>query len=169
MLSLVLRHQPEAIGIQLDNNGWTDVDELIKKMNGHGILLDFDLLEEVVVTNDKKRFSFNDDLTRIRANQGHSIEVDLALQATEPPDYLYHGTVERFIAPILQAGIQKMNRQHVHLSSDLATAEKVGSRRGKPIILTISAGEMFRAGHLFLLSENGVWLCNAVPVKYIKL
>lgn len=168
MLSLVLRHQPEKINISLDKNGWADVDELITKMNENGNNLNFDLLEGVVTTNDKQRFSFNEDLTKIRASQGHSLDVDLALITTEPPVYLFHGTVEKFIAAIRETGLQKMNRQYVHLSKDKLTAEKVGSRRGKPLILTIAAGEMFSDGHSFFLSENGVWLCDVVPVKYIK-
>jgi putative RNA 2'-phosphotransferase len=167
-LSLVLRHEPKKINIQLDENGWVDVDELIIKMNQHKMQLDFKLLEEVVVTNDKQRFSFNEDLTKIRANQGHSIEIDLALDSAEPPANLYHGTVEKFIESIRQTGLQKMSRQHVHLSKIIETAEKVGSRRGKPVILTIATGEMFRDGYLFYLSKNGVWLCNDVPAKYIK-
>lgn len=167
-LSLVLRHQPDKIGIQPDKNGWVNVDELISKINQQGTPLDFQTLEEVVITNDKQRFCFNDDLTKIRANQGHSISIDLALIPTEPPAYLYHGTVEKFIPSIRQQGLQKMSRQHVHLSADKITAEKVGSRRGKPIILTIAAGEMFMEEHSFYISDNGVWLCNQVPAKYIK-
>lgn len=166
-LSLILRHKPETIGIQLDENGWANVDELIEKINAQGIELDFESLENIVLTNDKKRFSFNDDLTMIRANQGHSIEVDLALEPALPPEKLYHGTVEKFLDGIRENGLQKMSRQHVHLSRDISTAQKVGSRRGKPVILTILANEMKEEGFTFFLSENGVWLCDHVPSKFI--
>lgn len=167
-LSLVLRHRPEQIGLQLDANGWADVDELIERLNAHDTPLDFELLEEIVVTNDKQRFAFNADLTKIRASQGHSIAVDLALQPVQPPGKLYHGTVATFIDAIKVNGLQKMSRQHVHLSSDEATAIKVGSRRGKPVILTIDAAGMHADGFLFYLSENGVWLTDQVPVAYIS-
>jgi putative RNA 2'-phosphotransferase len=166
-LSLVLRHKPERINLQLDANGWADVDELIKQLNAHDVPLDFELLEEIVITNDKQRFAFNADLTGIRASQGHSINVDLALQPVQPPGKLYHGTVARFMDAIKIDGLQKMSRQHVHLSSDEATAIKVGSRRGKPVILSIDAAGMHADGFLFYLSENGVWLTDEVPVAYI--
>lgn len=167
-LSLVLRHKPQQIGLQLDAHGWADVDELITRCNAHHIALNFELLEEIVVTNDKQRFAFNADLTKIRANQGHSIAVDLALQLVQPPEKLYHGTVAEFIEAIKANGLQKMSRQHVHLSSDEATAVKVGSRRGKPVILTVDAGAMHEAGFLFYLSENGVWLTDHVPATFIE-
>lgn len=166
-LSLILRHKPETIGLQLDENGWANVDELIAKTKEHGRLLDFELLEELVLTNDKKRFAFNEDHTKIRANQGHSLNVDLALQETMPPEKLYHGTVEKFITAIKKEGLQKMDRQHVHLSHETATAQKVGSRKGKPVILGILAAEMHKAGFLFYLSDNGVWLCDRVPPEFI--
>jgi putative RNA 2'-phosphotransferase len=166
-LSLILRHKPETIGIQLDENGWANVDELISKINANGKELDFESLENIVLTNDKQRFSFNDDLTMIRANQGHSIEVDLALEPALPPEKLYHGTVAKFLEAIKENGLQKMSRQHVHLSHDISTAQKVGSRRGKPVILTILANEMKEEGFTFFLSENGVWLCDHVPSKFI--
>ncbi|MBI3134558.1 MAG: RNA 2'-phosphotransferase [Bacteroidetes bacterium] len=167
-LSLVLRHQPEKIGITMDANGWVNVDELIQKCARRKQFFDFEKLEEVVATNDKQRFAFNEDYTKIRANQGHSVKIDLLLQPTEPLEYLYHGTVDKFMAAIKVEGLQKMSRTHVHLSKDLETAIKVGSRRGKPIILTIRAGEMHRNGHLFYLSGNGVWLCDNVPAQYIE-
>jgi len=126
-------------------------------------------LEEIVATNDKKRFSFNEDKTRIRANQGHSLEVDLALQSIIPPDVLYHGTAEKNLPSILEKGIQKMSRQHVHLSKDKETAFKVGSRHGKPVILTINAAQMHKDGLLFYQSDNGVWLTNTVARQYINL
>jgi putative RNA 2'-phosphotransferase len=167
-LSLVLRHAPETIKLQLDKNGWADVDELIAQCNQFGKKLDFDLLEEVVETNDKKRFAFNEDLTKIRASQGHSIDVDLGLNPTQPIGFLYHGTVKEFIDSIKKDGLQKMSRQHLHLSKDLETAIKVGSRRGKPIILTIDAPKMAADGFLFYLSENNVWLTENVPAEYIE-
>lgn len=167
-LSLVLRHKPEEIGIQMDSNGWVDVDELIEKCAKRGKGFSFETLEEVVETNDKKRFAFNDDFSKIRANQGHTVEIDLELEPKEPLEFLYHGTVAKFIDSIKDGGLQKMQRQHVHMSKDLETAIKVGSRRGKPVILKIHAAEMYKDGHAFYQSKNGVWLCDEVPVKYIE-
>lgn len=167
-LSLVLRHKPEEIGIVMDANGWVDVDELIEKCNKKNIRFDFETLEEVVVTNDKQRFAFNDDYSRIRANQGHTVNVDLEFELTKPLEFLYHGTVEKFLGSIKTNGLQKMQRLHVHLSKDKETAIKVASRRGKPIILKVNAGKMFEDGNAFYLSKNGVWLCDEVPSKYIE-
>lgn len=168
-MSLVLRHKPETIGLQLDTNGWADVQELLQKINESGTTTDLETIIEVVETNDKKRFAFNEDRTKIRASQGHSIEVELDLKATEPPTVLYHGTAERFIENILELGLLKQQRQHVHLSSDAATAKAVGSRHGRPVILTINAQAMAADGYLFFLSENKVWLVDSVPVKYITV
>ena len=167
-LSLVLRHAPETIKLNLDKNGWANVDELISKCHQFGKEFNFEILEEVVETNDKKRFTFNEDLTKIRANQGHSIDVELNLNESEPSDFLYHGTVEKFIDLIKKDGLQKMSRQYVHLSKDIETATKVGSRRGKPFILKIDAPKMFQDGFIFYLSENNVWLIDEVPAKYIS-
>lgn len=167
-LSLVLRHKPEEIGIKMDSEGWVTVEELIEKCNTRNMNLDWELLEEVVFSNDKQRFTFSHDHTKIRANQGHSVEVDLKLDAVEPLEFLYHGTVQKFIDEIKAKGLQKMQRQHVHLSKDLETAIKVGSRRGKPIILKVSALEMHKDGHPFYVSQNGVWLCEQVPAQYIQ-
>ncbi|WP_075342720.1 RNA 2'-phosphotransferase [Tenacibaculum agarivorans] len=168
-LSLLLRHQPETISLTLDEKGWADVDELIEKSKRKRKHFSIQELEEVVVTNDKQRFSFNEDKTKIRANQGHSLKtIDLELEAVQPPEVLYHGTVDKFLGAIQEKGLQKMNRQHVHLSQDIETATKVGSRRGKPIILTINSGEMFRKGYEFYKSKNGVWLTERVPVTFIK-
>lgn len=167
-LSLVLRHKPETIGLQLDENGWANVEELITKSAVTGRIYTPEDLEEMVATNDKKRFAFNEDRTRIRANQGHSITVELNLPATEPPEWLYHGTPEKFVAAIRAEGLQKMERQHVHLSGDRETARKVGSRRGRPVILVIRSGQMHRDGHVFYISENGVWLTDHVPESYIE-
>jgi putative RNA 2'-phosphotransferase len=167
-LSLILRHSPETIGLQLDENGWADVAELITKSAAHRQVFDKATLEMVVAGNDKQRFAFNEDHTWIRANQGHSINVELNLVAQEPPEVLYHGTVAKFLQNIKQEGLLKMSRQHVHLSKEQATAEKVGSRRGVPVILTVRSGQMFRDGIAFYLSENGVWLTDAIPAKYIE-
>ncbi|WP_326981576.1 RNA 2'-phosphotransferase [Chryseobacterium sp. MYb264] len=167
-LSLVLRHKPEVINLTLDENGWTSVDELLtkSKRDVHQGLT-FEELDEIVETNDKKRFVFNEDKTRIRANQGHSIDIDLALKPQQPPEFLYHGTAESNIDSILEKGIEKRNRQHVHLSQDKETATKVGMRHGKPVILSIKTTEMSEDGILFYLSENNVWLTDFVDAKYI--
>ncbi|AXB55704.1 RNA 2'-phosphotransferase [Flavobacterium fluviale] len=166
-LSLVLRHSPETINLKLDENGWADVEELISKCSQKGNKLDFELLDYVVESNDKKRFAFNENKTKIRASQGHSISVELNLAETEPLEYLYHGTVGKFLENIKKEGLQKMSRQHVHLSKDKETAIKVGSRRGTPQILTVRSGAMHRDGFKFYLSDNNVWLTDEVPAKYI--
>lgn len=168
LLSLVLRHSPETIQIKLDENGWTDVDKLITQCNKRHKNIDLATLEYVVENNDKKRFSFNNDKTKIRANQGHSIQVELNLKEVKPLEYLYHGTVAKFLSNIKSEGIQKMSRQHVHLSADKETATKVGGRRGVPIILTVRSGDMYEDGYEFYLSDNNVWLTDAVPVNYIE-
>ncbi|MBF4517242.1 RNA 2'-phosphotransferase [Flavobacterium sp. ANB] len=169
-LSLVLRHSPETIELKLDENGWADVDELILKCNNRGSQnqMTAELLDYVVENNDKKRFTFNEDRTKIRASQGHSISVELDLKEAEPSEFLYHGTVEKFLESIKKEGLQKMSRQHVHLSKDKETAIKVGGRRGVPQILTIKSREMFKDGFKFYLSENNVWLTDEVPAKYIE-
>ena len=168
-ISLVLRHKPEVINLKLDENGWADVDELITKSKRdfhEGFT--FEELNEIVETNDKKRFIFNEDKTKIRANQGHSIDIDLALKPQQPPEFLYHGTAQSNIDSILEKGIEKRSRQHVHLSQDKETATKVGMRHGKPIILIIKTQEMFNDGIEFYLSENKVWLTDFVDAKYIS-
>lgn len=167
-LSLVLRHKPEEIGLTLDENGWADVEELIRLINQAGSRLTRPLLERVVAENDKKRFAFSDDGLRIRASQGHSIEVDLALVPQVPPELLYHGTATRFLDSIRETGLVAGKRQHVHLSLDLETASKVGKRHGRLHLLTIRAGEMHRDGRLFYCSANGVWLTELVPLEYIS-
>ncbi|MFT3978998.1 MAG: RNA 2'-phosphotransferase [Ferruginibacter sp.] len=166
-LSLILRHQPQLIGLTLDENGWADVDELLDKIKEHGEDLSKGLLETIVVTNDKKRFAFNKDHSRIRASQGHSVGIDLALKPQSPPDILWHGTIKNFIPLIQQNGLVKMNRQHVHLSADEDTAKKVAGRRGKPVLLAIRAKEMSDKGCSFYLSENGVWLTDGVSPSFI--
>ncbi|WP_419869322.1 RNA 2'-phosphotransferase [Chryseobacterium sp. CT-SW4] len=167
-LSLILRHEPETINLSLDKNGWAEVKELLEKSAKKKMNITFEELEEVVATNNKKRFAFNEDKTRIRASQGHSIEIDLALVPQQPPEFLYHGTAEKNISSILEKGIEKRNRQHVHLSSDKETAMKVGMRHGKPVILTIRTGKMFEDGISFFFSDNKVWLTDYVDAKYIS-
>lgn len=167
-LSLVLRHSPETIGIELDENGWVNVQELIEKCKKHQYHFSMDDLIEIVETNDKRRYSFNEKRNKIRANQGHSIAIDLALTPVEPPGFLYHGTAIRFLPSIMEQGIVKGSRQHVHLSKDKETATKVGSRHGKPAILTIMSGKMYKDGILFYQSDNGGWLTDYVDSKYIS-
>lgn len=167
-LSLVLRHQPETIGIKLTEDGWMNVEGLIQALNAHGHALDYEMLEHVVETNDKKRFAFSDDGEMIRANQGHSVEVRLGYEPSAPPETLYHGTVAKFLPAIREQGLQKGQRHQVHLSASPAVASQVGKRRGVPIILSIRARAMHDAGHLFYLSANGVWLTDAVPVAFIE-
>lgn len=167
-LSLVLRHQPDAIGISLDEAGWIGVDELLQALAKHRFPVTLEELQEVVHTNDKQRFSFSADAARIRANQGHSIKVDLNLVPVEPPELLYHGTATRFLLSIKSTGLQKQNRHHVHLSADEETARKVGTRHGMPVILGIRSREMYQDGWVFYCSDNGVWLTDHVPTKYIN-
>lgn len=168
-LSLVLRHKPETLQLKLDENGWAIVDELIDQLNKHGLCLNFAVLDYVVQTNSKKRFAFNNDKSKIRASQGHSLSIDLNYIAQKPPDKLYHGTSERFIASILKTGIDKRQRHHVHLSSEIATALQVGRRHGKALILEILSAKMQSKGHEFYLSENKVWLTDYVPIEFIKI
>jgi putative RNA 2'-phosphotransferase len=167
-LSKYLRHEPHNIGLQLDSQGWVKVDELLNACRKYNFPISKKELNEVVKTNDKQRFSFDDTGTRIRANQGHSIKIDLDLEPRTPPDTLYHGTVAKFLVSIQQEGLKKMSRHHVHLSSDVETARKVGQRRGKPVILTINALKMHQDGYQFFLSDNGVWLVDSVPPEYFN-
>ena len=169
LLSKILRHQPDLIDIKLDENGWVEVSTLLQNLEKYQTQISFEQLKEVVDTNSKKRFSFNEDFSKIRANQGHSVEVDLALQAQTPPDILYHGTVEKNLDSIFEKGLSKMNRHHVHLSADTETAQKVGMRHGKPIILKIESKKMYDQGYVFYLSENQVWLTDSVPSEFIRL
>ncbi|MEZ4930844.1 MAG: RNA 2'-phosphotransferase [Saprospiraceae bacterium] len=163
-LSLVLRHQPEKIGLSLDENGWAKVEDLLEKLPFE---LDFDSLKYIVDSSDKQRFAFSDDFTMIRANQGHSIKVDLQLIAIQPPEILYHGTPAQNIASIKGQGLHKGKRHHVHLSADVETAARVGNRRGRAVVLKIKAGEMHRQGIDFYISNNRVWLTEAVPTEFI--
>lgn len=168
-LSLVLRHQPETIGIQLDQNGWADVKELIEKANNNGIKFDQEMLNLIVATNSKKRFAFNETLDKIRASQGHSIEIELDYTNQKPPEILYHGTGEKSVQSIISIGLEKRNRQHVHLSSYIETAIKVGQRHGKPFVFKVLAEQMYNDNFQFFISDNGVWLTDNVPTKYLKL
>lgn len=167
-LSRHLRHAPQDIGLTLAPGGWVDVDTLLAGCARAGLVITCDELNEVVTKNDKQRFAFDETGTRIRANQGHSTEVDLQLEPAEPPAALYHGTSADRVAAILHDGLSKMKRHHVHLSVDIATATKVGSRHGKPVILKVDAAAMRRAGIVFYLSANGVWLTDEVPPQYLE-
>lgn len=167
-LSLVLRHRPEKIGIQLTEAGWTDVNILLEKLNGTRNQIDFSVLDEIVRSSDKQRFAFNEDKSQIRANQGHSIKVDLGFSAKTPPAILFHGSAEKYLNSILEQGLNKRNRHHVHLSAELQTAEKVGARHGKLVVLKVHAGKMNSDGFEFFESENGVWLTDRVPVVYLE-
>jgi len=167
-ISLVLRHDPSAAGLELSADGWAEVDALIAGASAKGIAFDRATLERIVAESDKQRFAFDDTGTRIRANQGHSVAVDLALEPVEPPEILFHGTVERFWDAIREEGLKPGSRQHVHLSPDEATAHKVGQRRGRPFILRVRAGDLHRAGHPFFCSANGVWLTDTVPPTHLE-
>ena len=165
LLSLVLRHNPDRIGITLDEHGWADVNQLLNRLGSSATMED---LRAVVRDNNKQRFTFNDNETKIRANQGHSIEVDLQLKEVRPPDYLYHGTADKFIDNIKIVGIEKRNRQHVHLSTDASTAVDVGKRHGRAVIITIDTKAMYEDGCKFYKSKNGVWLTDKVDRKYFN-
>ncbi len=165
-MSLVLRHKPETIGLKLDAEGWALVPDLLERMAAHGHVLDRAALEKLVAENDKKRFTLDGD--RIRAAQGHSIDVALGLEPVAPPEVLYHGTATRFVDAILTEGLTRQSRQHVHLSPDVATATKVGQRHGKPHIFTVDAKRMALDRVLFYRSENGVWLTDRVPAEYLS-
>jgi putative RNA 2'-phosphotransferase len=168
-LSLVLRHDPGKIGLALDAAGWAEVDELIAAAARAGVDLDRETLARVVAENDKQRFALSPDGRRIRANQGHSVTVDLGLEPRTPPELLFHGTASRFVDSIRASGLHAASRAHVHLSADPETARTVGQRHGSPVVLTVAAGRMHRDGRLFFRSANGVWLTDAVPAEYIEL
>jgi putative RNA 2'-phosphotransferase len=167
-LSKHLRHAPHELGLTLQPGGWVPVDDLLAATRRAGFPIDYDELVEVVEASDKQRFSFDASGERIRANQGHSVEVDLQLEEAVPPGLLYHGTVERFLPSILAGGLVRGNRHHVHLSKDVETARRVGARRGRPVILAVDAGRMHRDGHRFFASANGVWLTDAAPPGYLS-
>ncbi|MBW4628190.1 MAG: RNA 2'-phosphotransferase [Brasilonema octagenarum HA4186-MV1] len=167
-LSKYLRHTPGAIGIKLAPGGWVSVDELLTACAKNKFPLTRQELQVVVELNEKKRFSFNSTGTLIRANQGHSTEVDLQLEPVVPPDVLYHGTGHKSVESIMQTGLCKMSRHHVHLSKDIATAQIVGARHGKPVVLLVDTATMYQAGYQFYCSDNGVWLVDSVPPEYLQ-
>lgn len=167
-ISLILRHKPETIGISLDEHGWANVRELIDGVNKTH-KLDMKLLEEIVETDDKQRYSFNEDKTKIRANQGHSVDVDVELEEAVPPQYLYHGTATKYMDSIWKDGLVPKSRLYVHLSADMETATNVGERHGKPIVFRIRSKCMYLQGHKFYKSQNGVWLTKNVPVEFMEI
>lgn len=169
LLSLLLRHQPEKFNLTLDAQGWCSVEELLNALRQNDISINHALLEEIVKTNDKKRFAYSEDQLKIRASQGHSISIDLEYEAIAPPEILYHGTAERNLKSIRRQGLQKRARHHVHLSADPKIALEVGRRYGMPRLLVIQAGAMHRKGHLFYCSENKVWLTEEVPPEFFTL
>jgi putative RNA 2'-phosphotransferase len=166
-LSLVLRHKPQEIGLTLDPNGWASIEQLIALANAGGTALSRPVIESIVAASDKQRFAISADGACIRANQGHSVDISLGLAPQAPPAQLFHGTATRFLESIRAGGLHAGARQHVHLSSERATAEKVGSRHGKPLVLLVDSGRMARDGHLFYRSENGVWLTDSVAPAYL--
>jgi putative RNA 2'-phosphotransferase len=167
-LSLVLRHEPGTIGITLDDAGWIDVDELLRGCASHGTTIAREELDLIVANSDKQRFAFSEDRMRIRANQGHSVPVELGYEPATPPAVLYHGTPVKFVEAIRREGLKKMQRHHVHLSESPQVTLAAAARRGKPVLLTIRAAEMARDGNTFLVTPNRVWLVDAVPVAYLE-
>ena len=165
-LSKHLRHQPGRLGLTLEPGGWVAVDDLLAACAAHGVALTRAELEEVVARNDKRRFTLAGG--RIRAAQGHSVDVDLGLVAVAAPDVLFHGTAERSVEAILRDGLEPMGRHHVHLSADVATALRVGGRHGRPVVLEVAAGRMYGDGHRFYRADNGVWLVDGVPARYLR-
>lgn len=166
-LSLILRHEPEKAGLTLDSAGWVSVEDLLRGCASAGRPISRGELEEVARSSDKQRFAFSPDGLRIRANQGHSVEVRLDYAPRTPPEVLFHGTATRFLASIRAQGLVRGERHHVHLSADVETAVKVGRRHGKPVVLHVRAGEMSRAGCAFFVSANGVWLTEHVPAEWL--
>ncbi|MGP6089998.1 RNA 2'-phosphotransferase [Antarctobacter jejuensis] len=166
-LSLILRHKPEQIGLTLDRAGWVDIDKLLRALKRSGRRLSREDLEMVVAENDKRRFTISEDGCRIRAAQGHSVEVDLGIPASPPPDILYHGTARNNLDEIYRTGILPRRRRQVHLSPDVETALAVGQRHGKPVVLQVAAALMASEGHNFYLADNGVWLTDRVPPKFL--
>lgn len=168
-MSLILRHKPEVIGITLDEHGWASVNDLICGIEKNNPGFNIDILEQIVRIDSKQRYSFNDDKSLIRANQGHSVNVDVELKEKEPPEYLYHGTGEKYVESINQDGLIPKSRLYIHLSKDIKTAENVGKRHGKEVVYRINSGQMYRDGYKFYLSENGVWLTKEVSIKYLEM
>ena len=167
-IALILRHKPDTVGITLDEHGWASVSKLISGINACGNEIDMQTLEEIVAEDEKQRYSFNSDKTKIRANQGHSGNVDVELKKAVPPETLFHGTGEKFVSSIKSEGLKPKSRLYVHLSKDRETAVKVGSRHGKPVVFEVNSGEMSRCGFEFFLSENDVWLTKIVPAEYLR-
>jgi putative RNA 2'-phosphotransferase len=168
-LSFVLRHRPDSVGLTLDDAGWVDVDTLLDALAAHGLSLPRAGLEHVVATNDKCRFAFDESGTRIRASQGHSVEVALGYAPATPPDVLFHGTVERFLPAILEEGLRPGRRHAVHLSADAETAKTVGQRRGRPVVLRVDAAGLAAGGAEISRSANGIWLVDAVPPEFLTI
>ncbi|WP_327066546.1 RNA 2'-phosphotransferase [Kitasatospora sp. NBC_01250] len=168
-LSRILRHDPGSVGLTLDEGGWVAIDALLAALARHGNRLGRADLDHIVATSDKQRFGFSEDGRRIRANQGHSVAVDLGLAAAEPPAVLYHGTAGRSLPAIFAEGLRPMSRQDVHLSADVATALKVGARHGSPVVLRVDAAALAAAGHRFRRSDNGVWLTDHVPPTHLTV
>lgn len=168
-MSMILRHRPEVIGLQLDRHGWADVRELIRGIKGKYPDFNREVLEEIVRSDEKQRYSFDQHGMRIRANQGHSIDVDVEMEEKDPPEILYHGTGRKYLSSILAKGLIPGNRLFVHLSGDRETARKVGRRHGDPVVFIVRAGQMARDGYTFHISANGVWQIPEVPAKYLKL
>lgn len=166
-ISLILRHKPEEIGITLDEHGWAKVHDLIDGLSVKYPGFNIDILEEIVATDEKQRYSFNEDHTLIRANQGHSIPVDVELEQVEPPEYLYHGTGMKYYASIMENGLISKSRLYVHLSEDVDTAISVGARHGDPVVFCVDAKVMHKHGFIFYKSKNGVWLTERVPNEYL--
>ena len=166
-ISLILRHKPEEIGIELDEHGWANVADLITGVSVNYPGFTMDILEEIVATDDKQRYSFNEDRTLIRANQGHSIPVDVELEQVEPPEYLYHGTGMKYYASIMETGLIPKSRLYVHLSGDVETAVDVGKRHGDPVVFCVDAKAMHKHGFIFYKSKNGVWLTEKVPNEFL--
>ncbi len=168
-LSRHLRHRPDRIGLDLEPGGWVAVEDLLAAGAAHGMPMSRTELDEVVASSEKQRFAFSPDGSRIRANQGHSVAVDLGLEAMPPPAVLFHGTGESSVESILAHGLDRRGRHHVHLSADEATAVRVGSRHGRPVVLRVDAEAMSAEGCEFLVSDNGVWLCESVPPAYLTV
>ena len=166
-ISLILRHKPEVVGLKLDEHGWVNVDQLIEGVS-RKYMINRSILEEIVETDNKQRYSFNTDKTKIRANQGQSVNVDVELEEHQPPEILWHGTDKKFVDAINEQGLIPKSRLYVHLSKDPETARQVGARHGESVLYIVSAGQMFRDGYKLYLSKNGVWLTKEVPVKYLE-